>query len=76
MDHLGEMKEVQENVNETMTKIKQAPILVTKDNLPEIRQVNNEFNYHGGLSEVELEMLKKMVHDNIEKTSEVDDINN
>jgi hypothetical protein len=55
---------------------KQAPILVTKDNLPQIKQANNEFNYHGGLSEVELEMLKKMVSDNIEKTSEIDEVNN
>lgn len=55
----------------TQEKIKQAPILVTKDNLTEIKNVNQEFNYHGGLSEAELELLKKMVSDNVEMTGEV-----
>lgn len=73
MDHLGQMKEVQDSTTENMNQIKQAPILVTKENLTNIKNVNQEFNYHGGLTDVELEALKKMLSENIEKVDEVSD---
>jgi hypothetical protein len=34
------MKEVQESTTENMNQIKQAPILVTKDNLTTVKNVN------------------------------------
>ena len=35
--------------------------------------MNQEFNYHGGLTDVELEALKKMLNENIENVNDVSD---